>query len=69
MIGIEQHRNQKAEKMEIKEYEELVKACQKLIIRQGKEIEALRKLIDDINKEELVSWDDLFKIKKQEEWE
>ena len=55
--------------MEIKEYEELVKACQKLIIRQGKEIEALRKLIDDINKEELVSWDDLFKIKKQEEWE
>ena len=54
MIGIEQHRNQKAEKMEIKEYEELVKACQKLIIRQGKEIEALRKLIDDINKEELV---------------
>lgn len=49
---------------EKKALEEMVKACQKVTQRQQKEIEALRKIIDDTNKEGFVSWDDLFSIEK-----
>ena len=46
--------------MEKKELEVLIKACQKVMQRQRKEIEALRETLDNINKEDFVSWDDWF---------
>ena len=59
MVGGIQN-NGKGEKMDTKEMEEIIKACQKVMQRQQKEIKALRDLLDNINKEHLVSWEDFF---------
>ena len=40
--------------------EELLKACQKVNKRQREEIEALRVVLDNLNREHLISWDELF---------
>ena len=41
-----------------KHLEEMLKACQRVTQRQRKEIEALRKLLDDFNEEEIsqIQW-------------
>ena len=40
--------------------EELLKACQIVTKRQRKEIEHLREVLDAINREHLISWEDFF---------
>ena len=48
--------SKKGEKMKepktVKEQKTLIKACQKVIIRQQMEIQALRELLDGFNKED-----------------